>query len=211
MGIKARILGTSIIFALFASAGTAAVMQYDSLAEAASQGDGDAVRSMLREGADVDAASADGATALFWAAYEDDLALMDLLIGAGADADNRNDYGATPLYVAASNASAEAVGRLFDAGAHPNVALRTGVTPLMEASRRGKAEVVNLLLSHGADPNVSESNGGQTALMWALGENHTEVVPKAIYLHTSRPTCVVHLSLTTYFTNCKDLLKSVAS
>ncbi len=176
MGIKARILGISVIFALIAGAGTAAVMPYDSLAEAASRGDGDAVRSMLREGADVDATSADGATALFWAAYEDDLALMDLLIGAGADADTQNDYGATPLHVAGSNASAEAVEKLFDAGADPNVALPTGVTPLMEASRRGKADVVSLLLSHGADPKLSESNGGQTALMWALGENHTEVV-----------------------------------
>jgi ankyrin repeat protein len=48
----------------------------------------------------VNAPQPDGATALHWAAYEDDLSLARLLTDAGAAVDVGNDYGVTPLSLA---------------------------------------------------------------------------------------------------------------
>ena len=43
-----------------------------------------------------------------------------------------------------------------------------------------------MLLAHGADPNVKESLRGQTALMWAAGEGHSEAI-KALHRARRRP------------------------
>ncbi len=128
---------------------------------------------LVAEGADVNLPQGDGATALHWAAHRDHLAAARLLLGAGARVDAADDHGVTPLGLAALNASLPMVELLLDAGADPNRARVTGVTPLMTAARVGNLEVLRRLLAAGADPTATESLRGQTALMWAIAENHT--------------------------------------
>jgi len=48
--------------------------------------DRNTVRTLLQQKADVNAAQADGMTALHWAARQDDLETAQMLIGAGAKA-----------------------------------------------------------------------------------------------------------------------------
>ena len=91
----------------------------------------------IQQGASVNAAEADGTTALHWASYRDDLESADLLIRAGAKVNAANDLGATPLWTASLNGSAAMVRRLLDAGANPNATLLSGETPLMVAARSG--------------------------------------------------------------------------
>ena len=55
------------------------------VADAVMRGDTAAVRALLAQKADVNATQADGATALHWAVYREDLAPADLLIQAGAN------------------------------------------------------------------------------------------------------------------------------
>src|SRR5207244_7383764 len=57
----------------------------------------------------------------------------------------------------------------------PNLALLSGETPLMVASRGGYAAVAEQLLSKGANINAHGTRG-QTALMWAVAQQHPEVV-----------------------------------
>jgi len=52
------------------------------LADAAMEGDKAALQSLIARKADVNAPQLDGATAIQWAAYRDDLAMADLLIAA---------------------------------------------------------------------------------------------------------------------------------
>src|SRR5579863_7050437 len=66
------------------------------VADAAMKGDKSAVRALLQK-ADVNAPQADGATALHWAAYLNNLELADLLIAARANVKAANRDGATPL------------------------------------------------------------------------------------------------------------------
>ncbi|HEY6211695.1 MAG TPA: ankyrin repeat domain-containing protein, partial [Vicinamibacterales bacterium] len=55
-----------------------------SVAEAAMQGNRDAVRALLKDGADVNTALGDGMTALHYAAARHDVELAKLLLYAGA-------------------------------------------------------------------------------------------------------------------------------
>ncbi len=145
------------------------------LIDAVKNVDREAVRSLLKQGANVNATQADGATALHWASYRDDLESADLLIRNGANVNARNDLGATPLWAACQNGSESMVGRLLTAGANPNAALLLGETPVMVAARSGSPAVVELLAAQGANVNARAARG-QTALMWAVAQKHPEVV-----------------------------------
>ena len=151
------------------------------LIDAARNADADAVRALLQTGRDVNAAEADGTTALHWASYRDDLESADLLIRAGAKVNAANDLGATPLWTASQNGSAAMVRRLLQAGANPNAALLAGETPVMVASRSGNPAVVEQLLAKGANVNAHAARG-QTALMWAVAQKHPDVV-KVLLAH----------------------------
>jgi uncharacterized protein len=145
------------------------------LIDAARSADAAAVRTLIRQGVDVNAAEADGTTALHWASYRDDVDSVDRLLRAGARVNAANDLGATPLWIASQNGGAAVVRRLLDAAANPNAALLRGETPLMVASRSGKADVVEQLLAKGANANARAARG-QTALMWAVAQMHPDVV-----------------------------------
>jgi ankyrin repeat protein len=118
---------------------------------------------------------ADGATALHWAAYRDDVQSADVLLKAGARVNAANDLGATPLWLASQNGSEIMTRRLLDAGANPNLALLSGETPLMVAARTGNPSVARMLLEKGANINARATRD-QTALMWAVAQKHPEVV-----------------------------------
>jgi ankyrin repeat protein len=151
------------------------------LIEAARNSDMAALRALLQKGADINAAEADGTTALHWASYRDDGGSADLLIRAGAKVNAANDLGATPLWTASLNGSEAMVRRLLQAGANPNAALLAGETPVMVASRSGKPLVVEQLIAKGADVNAHGARG-QTALMWAVSQKHPDVV-KVLLAH----------------------------
>jgi ankyrin repeat protein len=172
---------TGIVLALSAALGAATVVDPQALVEAAKNSDHAALRSLLKPGANVNAAQGDGATALHWASYRDDLESADLLIRAGANVNAANDLGVTPLWTATQNGSATMVRRLLDAGADPNAKLPSGETLVMTAARAGKAEVLELLLNKGADVNAKATRG-QTALMWAVAQQHPDAV-KVLLAH----------------------------
>ena len=175
MSFKVRCLVGWWVTSLLLGAGLAAAAMDLRLVEAARNQDREAVRSLLRQNVDVNAAQPDGATALAWAAHWDDLETAQLLIGAGANLNAANDYGVTPLSLACSQQNAAMVQKLLGAGADPNAALWTGETPLMTAARTGRLEVVELLLAQGADVNAREPRRGQTPLMWAISFRHPDI------------------------------------
>ena len=76
------------------------------LIQAVKSKDVNAVRELLKQRVDVNAAQGDGATPLHWAAHRDDLATADLLIRAGARANVANDLGTTPLHLATASGPA---------------------------------------------------------------------------------------------------------
>jgi ankyrin repeat protein len=164
-----RLVALCVTFGAIASAA-----ERPAVIEAARNGDRAALRTLIEKKANLNQPDADGATALHWAAYRDDLESVDLLVTAGANVNAANDLGATPLWNASTNGVAVAK-RLLDAGANPNLALLAGETPLIAAARAGQAGVVELLLAKGANANARGPRG-QTALMWAVSGRHPAVV-----------------------------------
>jgi ankyrin repeat protein len=144
------------------------------LVDAVKRQDGAAVNALLDRGTDIDAAEADGTTALHWAVQLDDVATAGLLLDAGATATVANRFEVTPLELAANNGNAELVVRLLAAGADPNGRSREGQTPLMSAALSGRVAAVDALLARGADVHAVEAYRGQTALMLAAGEGNVE-------------------------------------
>ncbi len=137
------------------------------------RGDLEAVRALLKQGADVNAAQGDGMTALHWAAMNGNVEMAKVLMVAGANLEavtRIGDY--TPLHLASKGGKAPAVRALLAAGSNAKATTTTGnVTPLHFAAAAGSREAVLALLDRSADVNARESSWGQTPLMFAAGHN----------------------------------------
>src|SRR5262249_23733980 len=136
--------------------GTALGAERATLADAMEQRDQARVRTLLKEGVDVNGAQVDGTTALHWAAYHDDAETAALLLLARAHANAMNRYGLPPLAVACSNGSGDVAKLLLAAGADANTTMKGGETVLMLAARSGSLETVSALLARGARHDARE-------------------------------------------------------
>ena len=87
--------------ALLASGTLGAQTPPSPLVDAAKQDDAAAALAQIAAGADVNAPTSDGTTALHWAVHHDDGPLIDALLKAHANPKATNDYGATPMSEAA--------------------------------------------------------------------------------------------------------------
>jgi ankyrin repeat protein len=148
------------------------------IADAAMVGDSARIRSLLREGIDVNAAHADGMTALHWAASRGDAASVQMLAFAGArvGAVTRNgNY--TPLHLAARAGRAAAVKVLLERGAdHAAITSSGGATALHFAAGHGDSLTVVHLVSAGAKVDALDEAYGQTPLMWAAAYDRVAAI-----------------------------------
>src|SRR5499427_31393 len=133
----------------------------DAVVEAAMNGNRDQVRALLKDGADVNTAQADGMTALHWAAQKGDVDLAKLLLYASANVRATTRVGGyTPLLIASHNGDAPMIEALLAGGADANSTTTNGTTALMLAASAGKVDAVKLLLDKGADVNARENVKG---------------------------------------------------
>jgi ankyrin repeat protein len=146
------------------------------LIDAVRSGNASAVTSLLRQRVPVDAAEADGTTALHWAVRLDRADMVQALLRAKAPVNVASRYGVTPLMLAAINGSAPIVDQLLKAGGDVTAIGADGETVLMLAARTGRPDALQLIIARGANVNASETWQGETALMWAAAENHPEAV-----------------------------------
>ena len=147
------------------------------LVTAAEQDESAQVAVLLKRHVSPNATLADETTALHWAAYNDNLELVKLLLGAGAKPEPRTRLrGLTPLHMASESGDAALIDALLKAGAGADATNESGTTPLMIASASGSTSAVETLIAHGADVNAREKTYGQTALFFAVARNRADVV-----------------------------------
>jgi uncharacterized protein len=147
------------------------------VADAAKAGDLAAVKRLLHEGGDVNAALGDGTTALHHAATRGDAEMVSVLLYAGANVRATTRLGGyTPLHLASQRGHEAVIERLIKGGANPNLATATGATPLMLAAASGHVAAVKQLAAQQSDLNARERANDQTALMFAAAFDRPEVV-----------------------------------
>lgn len=148
------------------------------VADAAMKGDRDAVRALLKQGADVNASRGDGMTALHFAAERGDAELAAMLLYAGANVSAVTRIGGyTPLHLASRSDSTAVVQALVKAGADAKArTTTTGVTPLHLAAEAGSAAVIGALVDAGAEVDAKETEWGQTPLIFAAAQNRVEAI-----------------------------------
>ncbi len=162
------------------------------LGEAAGDGCTASVRLLLAVGAEVNAATDYGNTALFDAVSSGSSDSVKLLIDAGATIDHRSQFGGTPLLFAISRGYSLVVTQLLKAGADPNQvyrmtpsetpfavpenqelrdAITVGPTPLMIAAALGDSEITDALLKNGADATVTATGQSGTHTASTIAES----------------------------------------
>lgn len=175
-----RRITVGALAALTAVVLSAAVMAPDDtpVADAVMRGDSAQVRTLIQQGMDVNAAQADGMTALHWAASRGDAATARMLLFAGARpaAVTRNgNY--TPLHLAARNGRGEAIKVLLENGADPRaVTTSGGATALHFAAGEGDSLSVATLVAAKVDVDAREGAWDQTPLMWAAAYNRVPAI-----------------------------------
>ena len=140
---------------------------------ACQEGQVDAARLLLDNGAAVDRATEDGRTPLYVACENGHVDAVRLLLDKGADVNWAAQYGRTPLFVACQEGQIDAALLLLENGAEVNRADRYGYTPLFIACHFGHIDVARMLLEKGADVDRATDNGC-TPLYCACNGGHVD-------------------------------------
>ncbi|HOD27950.1 MAG TPA: ankyrin repeat domain-containing protein [Syntrophales bacterium] len=145
----------------------------------------DMINALLAKGADLDARTNDGKTALFLCAREGNTVMAKYLMDKGADVNVKlsttDGYdGYTPLLYAAiyDRGRNPVMMALIEKGADVNVQGRfRGYTAVIYTAWKGNIEILKVLLERGADVNA-KTKDGETALMYAAasGKGYPDVV-----------------------------------
>ena len=128
---------------------------------------------LLRLGVNVNSASADGRSALGWAARLGHSEIAGLLISKGADVMSMTrDTNIVPLEDAAAAGDLATVRLLLDSGADPNYRDLDGWSAIHWAAEEGHSAVVLFLLEAGCNINAISSYGTSVLHCAANGGNH---------------------------------------
>jgi ankyrin repeat protein len=163
-----------VAFSLSVSVGVSA--DISPLVDAAKNKDRGGLTKLLKQGAAVNSAEADGSSALHWAVHWDDPEMVVELLHAGARVNVTTDLGITPLFLACVNGDTAMVEGLLNRGANPNINSQSGESPLMAATRTSSLEAIQALIAHGANVNAKEKARSQTVLMWAVAAQRPDIV-----------------------------------
>lgn len=159
-------------------AAPAATVTPEEMRQAALEGQSSTVATAIEQGADVNAADAEGRTALQLAAFDGHTDVVQQLLGHDAQVDHRDQAGRTALMYAASGPNVATVNVLLEANADPNVVDKVeNFTALMFAAAEGQLEVVDALLKRGADTTLTDVDG-DTARDFATQNGHQAVVER---------------------------------
>ena len=131
----------------------------------------DTCAALLAAGADVDARSKWGTTALWSAAIAGRGDLVYFLLRHGADLETRDHEGRTVLiFVAKHGPIGDMVNRLLAHGADVDAQDAAGRTALMYAALSARLSIIDSLVDVGANINRQDVRGA-TALMYSAGES----------------------------------------
>ncbi len=173
-----------------------------------------AVKLLLKHGANPNRQNQSGISALMLAAEQGFYECAKYLCEGGANVDlaptgktamSMNVGGQTPLFCAAKEGHIEIVKYLLEKNANPNACNHYGVSVLWIPCQRGLLKIVELLLEHGADTEIAPSGpdaeersiSGWTPLYAAIKSRQFAVV-KLLLNYNANPNAVTSLGSTPF-------------
>lgn len=139
------------------------------------------VKSLIKEGHDVEAKDSQNRSLLMIATYANNVAMAKILVDAGANVNAQDNMKNSPFLYAGAEGMLELVNLYLGNGADFKVFNRYGGSALIPAAEKGHLEVVKILAYHKGFPIDHVNNLGWTALMEAVvlgtgGKVHTDIV-----------------------------------
>lgn len=134
----------------------------------------DRLRQVLRAGANPNATTDGGLTALGQAVVQGDIEFVAALVDSGADVSRAGPGGHAPLHLASTWNEPQIARFLLARGADPNAPGRDGTTPLCLAIARKQLDLAACLLEYGADVRRA-CHDGTTALHLALAADYRDL------------------------------------
>ncbi len=116
-----------------------------------------------------------GANQLMAAAESGDLEQVKEVLSSGINVNVRVDLEETALMGACRAGYIQVVKALIEKGARVNDRNSFGLSPLILSAAVGHFEVAKFLIDNGADINAKDVDFHDTALMWAINENHVDI------------------------------------
>jgi len=146
-----------------------------SLILAADDGDIEAIDLLVSRGADLDAATSEGVTALMYASHNGFPDVVNYLLQKGAEVNAVPENGITALISASKTGDYEICEMLLDSGAYVDNKDYNGLSALMYASAYNYPEIIELCLENGAAINQRDWLGNNPLLMAACFGNFEAV------------------------------------
>lgn len=172
----------------------------------------DALKDLIKNGADINVRDQNGWSALELAARDGYIRIVREFIKAGANINNQDASGWTPLMYAAHHGRTEIVEELIKAQANVQLRLKDGWTVLMLAASKGHLESVKQLIKAGANLECV-TKYGSTAFMIAAANDRLDVLRElataGANIHATKPNkeSAIHLAAYNGSMNCmKELL-----
>lgn len=162
--------------------------RFSSIAVAAQAQNLEAVADFLAQGANVDTQDADGNTALHWAAWFRQDALVHQLVERGARVDLGNASGETPVHWAAKATNVNGLDSMTRTD-RSLLSVRDcgGYTPFIICAQNDNAPVMEWMYLKGISVE-EQDDWGRTALHWACYKGHR----RAVQWLLSRSASIVH-------------------
>jgi len=135
------------------------------------------VKTLLEQGIIDDNKTADlGRTAMWYAAFQGHVEILQLLIEYGSDMEMADLYGRSPLFMASIKGHIDIVRHLLEQGANRDTTCNIGWTPLHNAAEHNHLETAMLLMVYGANLNLKTTHGNNLPIDYA----HTTEMIEAI-------------------------------
>ncbi|MBN2665219.1 MAG: ankyrin repeat domain-containing protein [Bacteroidales bacterium] len=152
---------------------TEGALEYN-LMIASSKGLQSEISRLLSKGAEIDAETYQGATALIFAVANNRHTAVEALLAWQPNVDKQTAGHETPLLIAVKNMNTEIAETLIRGGADIDLPDNHGATPLHYAAVNGDLLMTDLLLYYDADCNL-KSDDGTTPLMASILSGYADV------------------------------------
>ena len=143
------------------------------VAKAAKADDASVVKSLIKDGADVNAVDAEGVSALAYAIINDNYSLVKKLLKADAAVD------ASVIIANAKSGNQKIFKLISNKGFNVNAKNEAGDTPIIHALKTDDLDLFSLFLLNNADLSIADSDGN-TPLLLAIKKNLGEKYINAI-------------------------------